>query len=204
VTNCIEISRRYLSFLRRQNEEATCVDVNRILADLGQLIRVHPSRRKNQFSIKSLHQNMAVRINGTDLIQILLNLAVNAFQCSANPHSVQIQASLMLEALDLRTFKDGPHDRLLNVEDFENMGPLLAVAVCDDGPGIPPELLPKIFEPYFTTKSERQGTGLGLSIVQRLIKEAKGALHVRTRAGEGTTFTVYLPALPLRPEGTKK
>jgi two-component system cell cycle sensor histidine kinase/response regulator CckA len=90
------------------------------------------------------------------------------------------------------------------VEDFENTGPLLAVAVCDNGPGIPPELLPKIFEPYFTTKSERQGTGLGLSIVQRLIKQAKGALHVHTRAGEGTTFTVYVPALPLPPEGTKK
>ena len=201
--NCIEISHRYLSFLRRQNEKATRVDVNQILADLDHLIRVHPSRRNNQLTIKSLPQNMAVRINGTDLIQILLNLAVNAFQCSANPHSVQIQASLMLEALDLRTFKDGPHDRLLNVEDFENMGPLLAVAVCDDGPGIPPELLPKIFEPYFTTKSEREGTGLGLSIVQRLIKEAKGALHVHIRPGEGTTFTVYLRAFPLSPEASK-
>jgi signal transduction histidine kinase len=204
VTNCIEISRRYLSFLRRQDEEATHVDVNRILADLGQLIRVHLARRNNQFSIKSLHQNMAVRVNGTDLIQILLNLAVNAFQCSDAPHSVQIQASLMPQALDLRTFQDGPQDRLLNVEGFENTSPLLAVAVCDNGPGIPPELLSKIFEPYFTTKSERQGTGLGLSIVQRLIKQAKGALHVHTRAGEGTTFTVYLPALPLPPEGAKK
>src|SRR5664280_2602340 len=127
VTNCIEISRRYLSFLRRQNEEATCVDVNRILADLGQLIRVHLARHNNQFSIKSLHQNMAVRINGTDLIQILLNLAVNAFQCSAIPHSVQIQASLMPQALDLRTCKDGPYDRLFKAEAFENTSPLLAV-----------------------------------------------------------------------------
>jgi signal transduction histidine kinase len=147
---------------------------------------------------------MAVRINGTDLIQILLNLAANGFQCSANPHSVHIQASLKPQALDLRTFQDGPHDRLLNVEGFENTSPLLAVVVCDNGPGIPPELLPKIFERYFTTKSERQGTGLGLSIVQRLIKQAKGALHVHTRAGEGTTFTVYLPALPLPSEETKK
>ena len=97
----------------------------------------------------------------------------------------------------------GPHDRLLNVEDFENTGPLLAVAVCDNGSGIPPELLPKIFEPYFTTKSECQGTGLGLSIVQRLIKEAKGALHVHIRPGEGTTFTVYLRAFPLSPEASK-
>jgi signal transduction histidine kinase len=204
VTNCIEISRRYLSFLGRQDEGATRVDFNKILADLGHLMRVHPCRHDNQFTIKSLHQNVAVRANGTDLIQILLNLAVNAFQCSANPHSVQIQACLMSKALDLQTFKDGPQDRLLNDEDFENTGPLVAVAVCDNGPGIPPETLPKIFEPYFTTKSERQGTGLGLSIVRRLIKEVKGALHVHTQPGEGTAFTVYLPAFPLCSEESEK
>jgi signal transduction histidine kinase len=71
------------------------------------------------------------------------------------------------------------------------------MSVRDDGPGIPPEILPKIFEPYFTTKGARNGTGLGLNIVQRLVKEAKGALHVHTRHGEGTTFTVYLPAMRL-------
>jgi signal transduction histidine kinase len=65
--------------------------------------------------------------------------------------------------------------------------------VRDDGPGIPPELLPKIFQPYFTTKGPRQGTGLGLSIVQRLIKEGNGALHVHTQPGHGTTFAIYLP-----------
>ena len=204
VANCVEISGRYLSFLRRQNEEATGVDVNQILADLDHLIRAHPSRHNNQFTIKSLPQNVSVRVNGTDLIQILLNLAVNAFQCSANPHSVQIQAFFMPQVLDLRTFKDGPQDRLLNLENLKNTGPMLAVAVCDNGPGIPPELLPKIFEPYFTTKSECQGTGLGLSIVQRLIKEAKGALYVHTQRGEGTAFTVYLPAFPLPPEGSRK
>jgi two-component system cell cycle sensor histidine kinase/response regulator CckA len=66
--------------------------------------------------------------------------------------------------------------------------------VRDNGPGIPAEVLPKIFEPYFTTKGPRQGTGLGLNIVQRLIKEGKGALHVHTRQGEGTAFTIYLPS----------
>ena len=67
----------------------------------------------------------------------------------------------------------------------------------DTGPGISPEILPKIFQPYFTTKPPRQGTGLGLNIVQRLIKEGGGALHVHTRVGEGTTFTLYVPAAPL-------
>jgi signal transduction histidine kinase len=97
----------------------------------------------------------------------------------------------------LTTFKDGPQDRLLNVENFQNTPPLLRLSVRDAGPGIPAEVLPKIFQPYFTTKDARQGTGLGLNIVQRLIKEAKGALHVHTEMGKGTTFTIYLRALPL-------
>jgi len=67
----------------------------------------------------------------------------------------------------------------------------------DSGPGIPSEILPKIFQPYFTTKGAKQGTGLGLNIVQRLIKEAKGALHLHTETGKGTTFTIYLRAVPL-------
>jgi len=71
------------------------------------------------------------------------------------------------------------------------------VSVCDSGPGIPPEILPKIFQAYFSTKGAHQGTGLGLSIVQRLVKEALGALHVHTQVGQVTTFTLYLPAIPL-------
>jgi two-component system cell cycle sensor histidine kinase/response regulator CckA len=71
------------------------------------------------------------------------------------------------------------------------------LSVSDNGPGIPPEILPKVFEPYFSTKGPRQGTGLGLNIVHRLVKEAKGALHVHTQVGQGTNFTIYLPAVPL-------
>jgi len=57
--------------------------------------------------------------------------------------------------------------------------------------------LPKIFEARFSTKAAGHGTGLGLNIVQRLVKEARGVLHVHTKLGEGTRFTVYLPAVPL-------
>jgi signal transduction histidine kinase len=91
-------------------------------------------------------------------------------------------------------FKDGDNDRFMNVESMDNAAPLVRFQVHDDGPGIPAEVLPKIFQPYFTTKGPRQGTGLGLNIVQRLVKEANGALHVHTNRGEGTTFAVYLPA----------
>jgi two-component system, sensor histidine kinase and response regulator len=194
VTNCIEISRRYLGFLRRQADEAPRVAVNQLLADLHQLVNVHPSLMNNQFVIHPVPEEIGVRINGTDLIQILLNLTVNGFQCSPQNHLVEIEGTVLREPLDLAAFKDGVETRFLNVENFDNTAPVLQLSIRDNGPGIPPEVLPKIFQPYFTTKSARQGTGLGLNIVQRLIKEAKGALRVQTRLGEGTTFTIYLPA----------
>jgi two-component system, sensor histidine kinase and response regulator len=197
VTNCIEISRRYLSFLRRQPDEAPRVGLNQLLSDLSHLVRVHPSLGANHFATRPLASDIAVRMNGTDVIQVLLNLTVNALQCGPKPHSVEIESQVLNQPLDLASFRDGPENRLLNVENLDNTAPLLMVSVRDTGPGIPPELLPKIFQPYFSTKGPRQGTGLGLNIVQRLVKEAKGALHVRTRPGDGTTFTVYLPAVPL-------
>jgi signal transduction histidine kinase len=197
VTNCIEISRRYLSFLRRQSDEAPRVGVNQLLTDLSHLVKVHPSLQNNEFTIQPLAEDIGVRINGTDLIQILLNLTVNAFQAAPRSHQVKIEGRTLHEALDLTAFKDDPETRFLNVESFANSPPLLQLSVRDNGPGIAPEILPKIFQPYFTTKAAKQGTGLGLNIVQRLVKEAKGALHLQTRVGQGTTFTLYVPAARL-------
>jgi two-component system, sensor histidine kinase and response regulator len=199
VTNCIEISRRYLGFLRRQSDEAPRVSVNQLLTDLSHLARVNPSRQSHQLNIHPLAEDIAVRMNGTDVIQVLLNLTVNAFQCAPQPHSVDVEGSILRQPVDLALFRDGAQDRLLNVENFDNTPPLVMLSVRDEGPGIPPEVLPKIFQPYFSTKGARQGTGLGLNIVQRLIKEARGALHVHTQVGHGTTFSVYLTALPLPP-----
>ena len=197
VTNCIEISRRYLGFLRRQTNDAPRVGVNQLLADLDHLLQVHPSIQDNRCHILSLREDIGVLVNGTDVIQILLNLAVNAFQSSPQPVTVNIEGEVLHKSPDFATFKDSPETRLLNVESFQSTPPLVRLSVSDDGSGIPVEILPKIFQPYFTTKGARQGTGLGLNIVLRLIKEAGGTLHVRTKAGAGTTFTIYLPAAPL-------
>ncbi|MGO8675464.1 MAG: sensor histidine kinase [Limisphaerales bacterium] len=197
VTNCIEISRRYLSFLRRQTQEAPRVGVNQLLADLGQLLRVHPSLGANQLDVRPLARDVDVQIHGTDFIQILLNLAVNALQCASQAHRVEVQGRVLSEPLDLAPIQDGPQDRLLNADQFDNTAPLLAVSVRDTGPGIPPEILSRIFQAYFTTKEPRQGTGLGLNIVLRLVKTARGALHVHTELGVGTTFTLFLRAVSL-------
>ena len=178
VTNCIEISRRYLGFLRRHSDDGPRIGVNQLLTDVTHLAQVHPSRQNNELIIHPLVEDVSVRMHGTDVIQVLLNLMVNAFQCSPHPHAVEVRGSLLPHTLDLATFKDGLEERLLNIENFDNIAPLIVLSVHDNGPGIPPEILPKIFQPY-------------------LIKEARGALHVNTQVGLGTTFTVYLPAIAL-------
>src|SRR5262249_9240483 len=112
VTNCIEISRRYLSFLRQHSTDAPRVAVNPLLSDLSHLVKVHPSRKHNQLTIRPLAEDVTVRMNGTDVIQILLNLTVNAFQCSSTVHEVEISGQVLRQPLDLTAFKDGARDRL--------------------------------------------------------------------------------------------
>jgi two-component system, sensor histidine kinase and response regulator len=196
--NCVEISRRYLDILRHKaGQYAPRVSVSHLLGDLDHLVRVHPSLHENEFNIAMFGEDVGVKVNGTDVIQILQNLAINAFQCTPLPHRVEIGGEVLTAPLDLTAFKDSPNDRLMNVESMDNTAPLVKFCVRDTGPGIPAEVLPKIFQAYFSTKGPREGTGLGLNIIQRLIKEGNGALHCHTQVGEGTTFTVYLPGAEL-------
>jgi signal transduction histidine kinase len=194
VSNCIEISHRYLSFMRQQPKGPARIAVHQILEDLRELLNVHPSKGSNTLRIQSLPQGLELEINGTDLIQILLNLAINALQACPEPHTVEIFGQLLENPVDLATLREGPHDRWLHAEALINTPPLLVLTVRDDGPGIPAEVLPKIFEPYFTTKPAGKGTGLGLAIVHRLLKEASGFMHLHSEPGKGTAFNIYLPA----------
>jgi two-component system sensor histidine kinase/response regulator len=194
VNRCFEISRRYLSFLHENSCQTSRVSVNQILADLRDLLEQNPNACGQQLTIHFLESDIFAEINGTDLLQILLNLTINALQCCEEMHHVQIRAQRMIYALDLAQFKDTAEDRFINREGFANHAPILAFSVEDDGPGIPGAAMAKLFESQFTTKSPDKGTGLGLSIVKRLVKEAKGAIHLHTKIGEGTTFTVCLQA----------
>jgi signal transduction histidine kinase len=190
VTNCIEISQRYLSFMRQRSTDVAHVSVNQVLKDLEELLRAHPETQNNQLEISALPADVTLQINGTDLIQILLNLAINAFQASETPHAVTISARVSTEIPEITT---GEHDAVLNRDGFQSAETILQLSVEDNGPGIRPEILSKIFEPYFTTKPAGKGTGLGLLIVHRLLKEANGFLHLHSVIGEGTRFTLYLP-----------
>jgi len=74
------------------------------------------------------------------------------------------------------------------------MGRQVEVTITDNGHGIPEDDIPRIFEPFYTTKGEGKGTGIGLSLVYWIIQDHNGRIEVESAVGSGTTFTVYLPA----------
>ena len=196
VGRCFEISRRYLSFLRARDassSDGARVGLNQILSDLKELLIRHPSSRGNQLAVHLLPEERVAAINGTDLLQILLNLTINALTCTDLPHRVEVSAQYFVERFAVEKFIDGPDQRFVNREGFLNKVPLLAISVQDDGPGIPPNVMAKMFETKFTTKAPDKGTGLGLSIVKRLVKGGHGAIHLQTAMGKGSTFTICLP-----------
>jgi signal transduction histidine kinase len=196
VGRCFDISRRYLSFLNRGGAETTgtSTGVQQILADLRDLLARHPQAAGHQLTVHELAQDEMVAINGTDLLQILLNLTVNALQATDLPHRVEVEASRINSPLELSKIAESTTERLINRSGFRNHPPLLAISVRDSGPGIPPSLVGRLFEESFTTKPPDRGTGLGLSIVKRLVCAVGGAIHVRTTVGEGSDFTVLLPS----------
>ena len=119
-----------------------------------------------------------LRVNGdpVQLEQVLLNLLINARQAMlGRGGSITIKAAAV----------EGE--------------PCVRIQVIDTGPGIPEKLLPKIFQPFFTTKGtarkgESKGTGLGLAICKEIVEHHKGRIEVESTVGSGTTFNVYLPA----------
>jgi len=193
VARCLEISRRYLNFARDRGTGHEFVRVNQALADTRELLRSHPQARRHRLEVGLMPADLPIRMNGTDLVQALMNLVINAFQASTTPLVVSVSANYHPQPLSAALMVDTPHSRFMARTDFLNQPPLMAIHVQDTGPGISERHLDKIFESYFTTKPAGEGTGLGLAIVRRLVGSARGAIRVETEPGMGTTFTLYLP-----------
>lgn len=192
VARCFEISRRYLGFLRQSEKGDAIVGVNQVLSDVRELLLRHPSAQGHRITVHTLPTDVVAEINGTDLLQILLNLTINALQATQSTQGVDIRGKLLQQPLDIEQFSDNETEKFINRENFLNRPPLLAISVQDHGPGITPDNMIRLFETKFTTKPPGAGTGLGLHIVKRLVKEANAGIHVQTRPGEGSVFTVCL------------
>jgi PAS domain S-box-containing protein len=122
--------------------------------------------------------------NATQIHQVLLNLCVNARDAMPQGGTLRIAAAnRRLDAAEAGTIPGA------------RPGAWVVLEVADTGTGIPPELLERIWEPFFTTKDAGKGTGLGLSTVRSIVASHDGFVEMHTEPGRGTTFRVFLPAV---------
>jgi signal transduction histidine kinase len=144
--------------------------------DLNEGVAAALSIAKNQLKKRSVQKQLGtipkVSCSPSQINQVLLNLLTNAAQATLEEGGV----------IGVRTWQPDPQH--------------VAVAVTDNGHGIPPEVLPKIFDPFFTTKEVGKGTGLGLSISYKIVESHGGRIDVVSKVGVGTRFVVLLPVKP--------
>jgi signal transduction histidine kinase len=167
-----EIVQALHNYSRGDDERPVVVDLHRGLDESLELLRHH----LRHGIVVERHYGPEVEAGrvhgfGAQLQQVFMNLLTNAAQA-------------------LGEKPEGGTIRLTT----ERRGDRVVITVADDGPGIPPELLPRIFDPFFTTKDVGQGSGLGLSIVHGIVERHGGSISVESQVGKGTTFTVTLPA----------
>ena len=174
-----------LQHSRKSSGQKEPTDIN-ALADEYLRLAYHGLRAKDKSfnaTLKTDYDDSIGNINiiPQDIGRVILNLITNAFYAAALPP----QGGLINPDYKL--------DPTVWVS-TKKVGDKVLIAVSDNGPGIPQKILDKIFQPFFTTKPTGEGTGLGLSISYDIIKAHGGELQVATKAGEGTRFTIHLPA----------
>ncbi|EHH1032346.1 two-component sensor histidine kinase [Vibrio parahaemolyticus] len=165
------ITRSLLQYSRQGGvqDEITWQHVNPIIDESITLVKTGTKKRDVEF-VTDLQAHTPVEINRHHLLQILVNLQMNAI------HAMNGKGKLIVMSADW-------------IEEGEIKG--AAIHVIDDGCGIKPENLNRIFSPFYTTK--RDGTGLGLSVSQSILSQTGGELKAESEWGKGSTFSIYLP-----------
>jgi len=155
------------NYSRTDDESVVDFDIDRSIDDSLELLRHLLKQHVNV--VKQYNNPGRVRGHAGQVNQVFMNLLTNAAQA--------------LSGRDAATITIATSGDANGVE----------VKISDNGPGIPPSVLPRIWDPFFTTKDVGEGTGLGLSIVHELVERHGGTIDCATKVGEGTTFTVKLP-----------
>jgi PAS domain S-box-containing protein len=179
-----EMIKQILTFARGVEGERMVLEPRQRLRELEKIVReTFPKSIELKLDVPG--DLWSLSADPTQLHQVLLNLAVNARD--AMPYG----GELKLEARNLAI--DESYARM-HID--ARPGPYVVLGVADTGAGMPPALQEKIFEPFFSTKGIGKGTGLGLSTSLAIVKSHGGFINVYSEVGRGTTFKVYLPALP--------
>jgi PAS domain S-box-containing protein len=183
VQRAASLIRQILDFSRRAVMEQSALDLAPFIKELEKMLgRVIPETIR--LRLKCAPGDYWVNADPGRLQQVFINLALNSRDAMPDGGTLGFYVDTFeVQAKDLPPLPD------------LQPGWWVRVAVSDTGVGIPENVLPHIFEPFYTTKPVGQGTGLGLAQVYGIIKQHGGHIEVRSAAGAGTTFTIYLPKL---------
>lgn len=175
-----EFTRQLLAFSRKQVLELRIMDLNGLVADFEKMI--HRVIGENiEMSISYKDYLPMIKADSGQINQVLLNLIMNAREAMPSGGRITLKTDLMyIDEKQVHLYPDA------------SIGNYVMLSIRDTGTGIEKEVLNKIFEPFYTTKTS--GTGLGLSVVYGIVKQHDGFIHVDSRPSIGTTFNIFLPA----------
>ena len=176
-----------LAFSRKQTLEPEIIDLRDTMGELTHLLN-RLVGEKITLSLSHDPELFPIRADRRQLDQVIMNLVVNARDAMHDGGEVRVETRMVRLTEPLyRDRAEVPAGRYVTIR------------VCDQGHGIPPDKLTRIFEPFYTTKRQGEGTGLGLSMAYGIVKQTGGYIFVDSVVGAGSTFTIYCPAYDLPP-----
>ena len=177
------LTRQLLAFSRKQILEMQVINLNNLLENLTKMLgRMIGENIEIRMHLDPSAGNLMA--DPGQIEQIVMNLAINARDAMPDGGSITIETQEF--ALD---------EEYCNIHAEVVPGTYVALYVTDNGMGMPPEVMEKIFDPFYTTKEKGTGTGLGLSTVYGIVKQHKGHIYVYSELGSGTTFKIYFPRI---------
>ncbi|MEZ0148159.1 MAG: PAS domain S-box protein [Candidatus Reddybacter sp.] len=178
-----DLTHRLLAFSRQTPLAPKVVDINVAMANACALLQ----RLIGEDVELVLVETKAIpncEVDPSELENVIINLANNARDAMPGGGKLIIEAKSMACV---------PHNKMVRAGELA-AGDYVVVSVSDSGEGIGPEILHRVTDPFFTTKSVGKGTGLGLSMAYGFAKQSNGHLSIYSEPGEGTTVNIYLPA----------
>ncbi|WOS42964.1 MULTISPECIES: hybrid sensor histidine kinase/response regulator [Xanthomonas] len=177
------LTQQLLAFARKQKLEGRVLNLNTLVAGMSDVAE-RTLGDGIAFSLELAPDLRNCRIDPTQAEVALLNILINARDAMAE----QASPRLVIQTRNVSVRADEPttYDNLLP-------GHYVCVSITDNGSGMPPEVLTRVLDPFFTTKEEGKGTGLGLSMVYGFAKQSGGAVRLYSEDGHGTTVRLYFP-----------
>ncbi len=181
VSRGAKLASSLLAFARRQPLEPRAVNLGRLIRSLDDMLR-RALGEEIEIEVVSGGGLWNTMVDPAQVENALLNLAINARDAMGGRGTLTIESGNA--ELD---------DQYAARHEDVRAGQYVMLAVTDTGCGIPPDLIERVFEPFFSTKPEGQGTGLGLSMVYGFVKQSGGHIKIYSEPGHGTTIRLYLP-----------